>query len=39
MLKSILNNSIYSLISDVADRFSLALLFVLIVRSLGESPE
>jgi O-antigen/teichoic acid export membrane protein len=37
MLKSILSNSLYSLISDVADRFSLALLFVLIVRSLGES--
>ena len=37
MLKSILNNSIYSLVSDVADRFSLALLFILIVRSLGES--
>jgi O-antigen/teichoic acid export membrane protein len=36
MLKSILGNSLFSLISDVADRFSLALLLVLVVRVLGE---
>jgi O-antigen/teichoic acid export membrane protein len=36
MLKSILGNSLYTLISDVADRFSLALLLVLVVRVLGE---
>jgi O-antigen/teichoic acid export membrane protein len=36
MLKSVLSNSLYSLISDVADRFSLALLFVLVIRGLGE---
>jgi O-antigen/teichoic acid export membrane protein len=37
MLRSVLSNTFFSLISDVANRLSSALLLILIARELGES--